>query len=43
VPFSVLGDYHFDVEPDWLALPQMEPAAFLAGLRQRNWTCAEFK
>jgi hypothetical protein len=43
VPFSVLGDYHFDVEPDWLGLPQMEPAAFLAGLRQRNWTCTEFK
>ncbi|WIA36901.1 hypothetical protein OEZ86_008147 [Tetradesmus obliquus] len=43
VPFSVLGDYHFDVEPDWLGLPQMEPDAFLAGLRQRNWTCAEFK
>jgi hypothetical protein len=26
-----------------MALPQMEPAAFLAGLRQRTWTCAEFK
>jgi len=43
VPFSVLGDYHFDVEPNWLKLPQMAPEVFLVGLRQRNWTCPDYK
>lgn len=43
VPFSVLGDYHFDVEPDWLQLPHMSREAFLMGLKQRNWTNQDFK
>jgi hypothetical protein len=31
------------VEPNWLQLPDMHPAVFITGLRQRNWTSPDFK
>lgn len=43
IPRAVLGDYHTDVEPNWLELPQMAAPLFVEGLRQRNWTAAEFR
>jgi hypothetical protein len=43
VPLTVLGDYHFDAEPDWTALPQMSRGELLAGLQQRNWTHTAFR
>ncbi|KAG2490077.1 hypothetical protein HYH03_011542 [Edaphochlamys debaryana] len=38
IPRSVLGDYRPEVEPNWMALPQMSVQELYDGLRQRNWT-----
>lgn len=43
IPFTVLGDFRFDQEPDWLSLQQRSAEEFWVGLNQRNWTCSRFE
>jgi len=43
IPFSVLGDYQMDAEPNWSQLPCMGIHDFHVGLKQRNWTSKEFR
>ncbi|KAL6752417.1 hypothetical protein V8C86DRAFT_2755828 [Haematococcus lacustris] len=41
VPSTVLGDWTYEVEPNWVNLPQMPLPTFWAGLRARNWTARQ--
>lgn len=43
VPFTVLGDYRFDQEPNWLELQQRSAEELWAGLQARNWTSSRFE
>ena len=38
IPESVLGDWQYEVEPNWRQMDQMPLLEFFQGLRQRNWT-----
>ncbi|GBF96535.1 hypothetical protein Rsub_09118 [Raphidocelis subcapitata] len=43
VPFTVLGDYMPETEPDWLRLPRRSPEELWAGLSARNWTAKGYE
>ena len=43
IPFTVLGDYQFEPEPNWLELSPMNVELFWEGLRQRNWTSDSYR
>jgi len=38
IPYTVLGDWQYEVEPQWLRIPQMSILELYQGLRERNWT-----
>ncbi|KAF5832521.1 hypothetical protein DUNSADRAFT_11559 [Dunaliella salina] len=42
VPISVLGDWAFEIEPQWTGLNQVSVLEFFAGLRARNWTARPY-
>jgi hypothetical protein len=43
IPFTVLGDYSFETEPNWLSLEQRSGEELWAGLQARNWTSKHFE
>lgn len=43
VPLTVLGDFRYEQEPDWLGLPRRGAEELWAGLEARNWTSGRFE
>lgn len=43
IPFTVLGDYQYEPEPNWLELGTMSAPLFYEGLAQRNWTSSSYR